>query len=719
MIPNILMGKTPESWKPNSKIKYITFNVTEDCNLACTYCYFTHKNNKVKMNYETAKKAVDFILNDESLLIYDGVVWDFIGGEPTLEMQLIDQLCDYILIQMYKLHHKWFYCYRFMLGTNGVLYTSESVQNFVRKHAVNLHVNITIDGNKAKHDLSRIKKDGSGSYDDVIKALPLWFAQAGGISTKATFAHDDLPYLKDSIVNLWNLGIKYVMANVVFENVWEENDEAVFEKELRALADYVIDNRLWDKCSVRFFSPNLGRSYAENDMLINFCGSGNMLAIAPDGKFFPCVRFLDSSLNNRKGRSIGNITEGFDYDRIRAFNALTMYNQSADECIDCPVSCECTWCTGNNYDNADHDTIFQRKTYHCKLHKANVRATKYFWDRYEKATGNISPMRYNLYFGKGRNQKYLNIMADANICYCHEYESLPNQTNALALSDELLQKAVDFCDENFYIPVFLNFKEKKHYGFYINDFRDFSVKDEFNMDIVDAELVHLTPNYRLAHTIILRIKCQDIANLPNYITYFSKISRVVVVIRDLYRMTIEDLKKYKVSLYQLQEWLYQQWASQNFIQINVVSDDLFMDQHRYCTSGKQEFTLAPDGKIYTCPSFYIYGQSCVGDIENGINQLPDSLNKEPPMCGKCVAYHCKNCKFLNKIKTDEFCVPFELECIKSNIEAEVSETLKQKILKNEFPIPFDINIDTGCNTYDPLVRLRGDSFMRKYRELEI
>ena len=36
----------------------VTFQVTDDCNLACKYCYQTHKGKK-KMSFDTAKKMID------------------------------------------------------------------------------------------------------------------------------------------------------------------------------------------------------------------------------------------------------------------------------------------------------------------------------------------------------------------------------------------------------------------------------------------------------------------------------------------------------------------------------------------------------------------------------------------------------------------------------------------------------------------------------------
>ena len=70
------------------------------------------------------------------------------------------------------------------------------------------------------------------------KNIDLWKSQFKG-TTKVTFASDDLPLLKDSILDLWNRGIEDVAANVVFEDVWKENDDKVFESQLKSLADYI------------------------------------------------------------------------------------------------------------------------------------------------------------------------------------------------------------------------------------------------------------------------------------------------------------------------------------------------------------------------------------------------------------------------------------------------------------------------------------------------
>ena len=128
--------------------KNITFIVTKDCQLACKYCYLVGKNTKERMSFDVARKAIDYILSSREIFNEQSVVWDFIGGEPFLEIDLIDSICDYIKTEMYKLNHPWFNSYRFSFSTNGINYNSEKVQQFVSKNLTHLSVGVTIDGTR-------------------------------------------------------------------------------------------------------------------------------------------------------------------------------------------------------------------------------------------------------------------------------------------------------------------------------------------------------------------------------------------------------------------------------------------------------------------------------------------------------------------------------------------------------------------------------------------
>lgn len=380
---NELIKDIRGSWE-SGVAKNITFIVTKDCQLACKYCYLVGKNDKERMSFEVAKQAVDYILSHRNEFPESSVVWDFIGGEPFLEIELIDKLCDYIKLQLYQLNHRWFNSYRFSFSTNGINYDSEKVQKFVKKNKDHLSIGITIDGTKRKHDLNRIWKGSGpekGSYEDVVRNIPLWLSQFPFGGTKVTISSADIPYIKESVLHLYSLGIHEVFINVVFEDVWKEGDDGLFEQQLIELADAIIDNGYYSDYVCSFYNDNIGKPLDPDIDNQNWCGSGHMLAVDAAGAFYPCNRFSQFSLRAKKALIIGNVRDGIDRNKLRPFLSLDRTTQSPQKCIDCEVASGCAWCQGENYDAADTPTVFQRSTAICKMHKARVRANNYYWNK--------------------------------------------------------------------------------------------------------------------------------------------------------------------------------------------------------------------------------------------------------------------------------------------------------------------------------------------------
>ena len=336
------------------------------------------------MTWNVAKTAIDYILDHETDFKEESVIWDFIGGEPFLEIDLIEKICDYLKIEMFRRNHHWFNSYRFSFSTNGINYDSERVQRFINKNKSHLSIGITIDGTQKKHDLNRIWKGSDkkrGSYTDVIRNIPLWLSQFPNAGTKVTISSVDIPYIKESVLHLYSLGIHEVNINVVFEDVWRDGDDILFEQQLTELADVIIDGGFYQEYACSFFSETIGRPLnPENDNL-NWCGAGKMLAIDAAGNFYPCTRFAAYSLRSKQPIIIGNIQSGIDKDKLRPFLTLDRTTQSPRKCIECEVASGCAWCQGENYDAAETSTIFQRSTAICKMHKARVRANNYYWNK--------------------------------------------------------------------------------------------------------------------------------------------------------------------------------------------------------------------------------------------------------------------------------------------------------------------------------------------------
>jgi uncharacterized protein len=281
---------------------------------------------------------------------------------------------------MFRLNHHWFDSYRFSFSTNGINYHDGKVQNFIQKNINHLSVGITIDGTRKKHDLNRVYKiSNKGSYDDVVKNIPLWLSQFPYGGTKVTISSADIPYIKESVLHLFSLGIHEVNINCVFEDVWKDGDDVLFEEQLVALADSIIDQSLYEEYQCSFFDNSIGKPLDSTTQNQNWCGAGKMLSIDASGNFYPCTRFAQYSLRNKPAWLIGNIHVGIIKNKLRPFLTLDRLTQSSEECVKCEVASGCAWCQGENYDSAATPTIFQRSTSLCKMHKARVRANNYFW----------------------------------------------------------------------------------------------------------------------------------------------------------------------------------------------------------------------------------------------------------------------------------------------------------------------------------------------------
>ncbi len=364
--------------------KNITFIVTKDCQLACKYCYLVGKNENERMSWDIAKAAIDYVLDREtdSNFAYESVICDFIGGEPFLEIDLIDKICDYFKMEMFRRNHHWFNSYRFSFSTNGLNYDSEKVQHFIEKNSQHISIGITIDGTKRKHDLNRIyKHSGRGSYCDVVRNIPLWLKQFPDGATKVTISSEDIPYICESVLHLFDLGIKQVNINCVFENVWKEGDDKLYEEQLMQLADAIINNGLYKNHVCSFFSEHLGKQMDCRLQNNNWCGAGKMLSIDAAGNFYPCTRFAQYSLRDKEAWIIGNVHDGIDNNKLRSFLTLDRCTQSTPECVNCEVAEGCAWCQGENFDAAQTHTVFERATAICKMHKARVRANNYYWNK--------------------------------------------------------------------------------------------------------------------------------------------------------------------------------------------------------------------------------------------------------------------------------------------------------------------------------------------------
>ena len=598
-----------------------------------------------------------------------------------METELIEEICDYFKLCAYEKKSLWYWKYRINVSTNGVNYGDKEVQRFIENNEGKLSIGITIDGTKEKHDLQRVFPDGSGSYDVIQKNLDLWLNQFEG-NTKVTFSSDDLKYLKDSIIHLWNIGIPNVAANVVYENVWKKGDEEIFEQQLKALADYVIDNNLYDKYYCSLFLEHIGAPYEKEDLCNTSCGAGKMLALSPDGNIYPCMRYYDYSLNKQKGYIIGNVETGIDFEKLRAFS-LAMYKyQCDDECLNCPIARGCEFCQGFSYDESDTGTNFYKTKYICKMHKARVRANNYYFAKLYHKTG---IQRQNFYWKNNLmfllQDNYVSPCSYKNINICeHEMDT------------NVILKGLEFAKNNFMKPIFVH--SKKIRDIYLKDYSEIEVLhyipvEAYRSDlpfydyqlIVEYASIECMENVPKQKNIIFNIPEENIIDLSDCIKYLLKKSdRININIQNI--SSKFDYMEYERQLKQCLDIVIEIFdRTKELKEINIITDLFFINEHESCQAGEKEFTLAPDGKLYVCPAFYSDNMNPIGDLENGFSFKNAHLYTPQymPLCQNCESYQCENCKYINKKFTYEINVSPSFQCKKAQIEKNIVAQMKEKV----------------------------------------
>lgn len=372
--------------------KDITLQVTDACNMACTYCY-QHNKGHHSMPFEVGKAFIDMLLDaDERTNEYitstkcQCVIINFIGGEPWLEVDLISKLSDYFIGELFRRKHPWAIKFMFSICSNGLLHFDERVQAYIRRHGQHLGYSISIDGGKDLHDSCRVDLAGNGTYDRAMAAVEqYWTEFHGTIGSKMTIAPGNVDKVADAVEDMIEHGYKMIHLNCVYEEGWTNDHAKTLYWQLHSLTDWLIEHNLQDEVELSIFSKICGHPMHEEDNQ-NWCGGvGFMLAVDYKGDIYPCLRYMESSVgSNQPAYIIGNVYDGIrrlpeHRQRVACLECVTRRSQSTDECWYCPIAQGCGWCSAYNYEC--FGTPNARATFICCMHKARALANVYYWRR--------------------------------------------------------------------------------------------------------------------------------------------------------------------------------------------------------------------------------------------------------------------------------------------------------------------------------------------------
>jgi len=337
--------------KENIKdLKQITFEVTQNCNLRCKYCeygddyLYNRKRSEKELNFETAKKGIDYIFGIIKNRNKKDLAISFYGGEPLLNFNTLSKIVKYSKKKFsdWNIH--------FYMTTNGTL-LNEKIIEFLSSN--NFRILVSLDGPEEIHDAKRVFPNGRGTFKLIMNNLnkikrknKLYFEKF--VSFSAVWSLDlSIQKIYDFFTTNKLVSKRKVMLNRVVEldtiyydrypycedKIREEytnilkliRNKIEKGKKLKTIEFYFYNSLLQQKLKVKNFTTLYGA-----------CFFNSRLFIDVDGKFHIC-----HMINNRF--SIGDVWNGFDFKKmVRIIEEFTHLTKTY--CNNCEVRFLCQKC---------------------------------------------------------------------------------------------------------------------------------------------------------------------------------------------------------------------------------------------------------------------------------------------------------------------------------------------------------------------------------------
>ena len=415
-----------------SKPQAVTMLLTNDCNLACSYCF---ESNKGK-DYMPKEMALDILKATYNVVDPMAGIFtlNMFGGEPLMNWDTFKAVCDYVLENNLKI--------RITATTNLTLLTDEMIDYI---DELSIPILVSVDGIKEVHDKHRCN-----SFDKVIENMKKLIDRDLGylIEARMTVAPDTAKYMYESVKMLVDLGINNI-ANVPASDLdWDAQSIQDYKDNYEKILDMYIDilNDETNKRNISLYKVdqalNLALEPIKEDT--SMCNIGNPRWVIVDwkGDIWPCPDYPTTDNVDLIAGKIGNFYTGVDETKVDPKPMVATYE--LERCKGCEAISICK--SGCPYENYTKNGKFNEPTIgYCTLQKAFVEIIKAYQDKLLEAT-NIRSRRLNVLIENLKVKKYYDEKVKTINLFDREfgvrlnhfvekYENLNNKGNVLPSFD--------------------------------------------------------------------------------------------------------------------------------------------------------------------------------------------------------------------------------------------------------------------------------------------
>jgi uncharacterized protein len=311
-----------------SRLSVLVLWVTLDCNLRCRYCYADGGNRTEYMRWQVAKRALDVMRGRSRHFKIQ-----FAGGEPLLNMDLIEQVVNYT-------RHLGL---TYQLQTNATLINARLAEKLKR---LGIKVGISLDGLPIVNDSLRPFPDGRSSTNAAITGLENLGAVGIGVGLTCVLSAENvagLTGLVELASYLGNVeGIAFDCLRPIGrakEGHVEPADPALVARYVKAALERADELALIGGKRVKFReAERLGYRLLRGLKRKHRCDACQYLVIDPRGEAYPCP-----SLASFPEFHLGNIMAPTFADRLSAdLKRCRQLLTPPHRCLECDQYWLCT-----------------------------------------------------------------------------------------------------------------------------------------------------------------------------------------------------------------------------------------------------------------------------------------------------------------------------------------------------------------------------------------
>jgi uncharacterized protein len=279
--------------------------VSEDCNLACNYCYYSNCGGKPGPRINRIDSAVlEKFIREYMAMSQGSASFAWQGGEPLLAG--LDFFKEVVSLQAaYAPAHT---AISNALQTNGTLITDEWAA-FFRKYR--FLVGVSIDGPLDIHDARRVDSRGQGSFDRVMRGVDYLRRHGVDFNILTVLHRGNITKAKELIDFYEQEGFGYVQfipcMDFRSQEVGEPGTYEITHEEYGQFLCEAFDywyNDGTPRISIRFFDNMLSvYTGREAELYVHRSGCGNMLVLEQNGDAYPCDFYIHD------GWKLGNVAE--------------------------------------------------------------------------------------------------------------------------------------------------------------------------------------------------------------------------------------------------------------------------------------------------------------------------------------------------------------------------------------------------------------------------